>query len=340
MKLSVYKPEAFPELERAAERLGLPALTIRPFVDWYYAGHETCKLWLLRQADGEIVGTIGIDVVRFEYEGRPVHLGFGSNFRAVKSGAGGLLFLQWLKTCPIGAVYGGTETTHKIIGSQNWTYFSGAKTYFLNRGLASHSGEPLKRRFLKAAIKAVSRPMNVEKRLARLAGALNERVVVHEEAIFSDDLLPKTSPFRFRCAPQPEYLRWRYDTNLPFARYRIFRLTSEGRTSGYVITHETEKRISVAQSDGDDAVDLAYGTILALARVARGSGTREILLTSSNAVMQKIYSGFGFRPLRNERPFALGSLRGAIDFELDTSDWLFNYDWTDNCLRPPFIRYG
>jgi hypothetical protein len=52
--------------------------------------------------------------------------------------------------------------------------------------------------------------------------------------------------------------------------------------------------------------------------------------------MQQVVEEFGFRASRQERPFALGSLRHSIPVDSDTSNWLVNYDWADNCLRAPF----
>jgi len=340
VKIVTYKPERFPALRTAAERMNVPSLRHQPFADWYYATSPTCKLWMALDGSESVVGVVGVDAVPFEHDGERMLLGFGSNFHASQKGVGGILFLQWLKSVPVGAVFGGTEMTHAITRKQNWTYFSGIKTYFLNRGLASSSGEPIKNRILKSAVKMMRLPVNVRRRAARLPTSVRSRIEIAEERVFSDDLLPTRSPFRFRCAADADYFRWRYDTNLSFTRYRLFRVRTDGRTAGYVIIHETAKRLTVAHADGQVAADLAYAVLMAVAETASDTRhTREVQLASSHPEMQAIFADFGFRPLTHDRPLALGSMRGPITIPADTSRWMVNFDWSDNCLRLPFRRF-
>jgi hypothetical protein len=85
-------------------------------------------------------------------------------------------------------------------------------------------------------------------------------------------------------------------------------------------------------------VSLAYGVLLSLLEVAQGhEKARPVLLTSCHHEMQKIYEGFGFKPERQNRPFALGPLQPPIDLPCETSSWLVNFDWGDKGLRVPFL---
>src|SRR5213593_1780585 len=142
---------------------------------------------------------------------------------------------------------------------------------------------------------------------------------------------------RTRCAPGVAYLDWRYSRALSFVRYRLFRLV-RGGPCGYVVLNEHPGSLVVAQADGPDPDTLAAGVLAAVAEVA-GEGSRqpEVVLASCHAQMRRIYEGFGFRPARVERPFALGSAHGPVRLGRDTSSWLVNFDWTDNGLRPPFL---
>lgn len=323
MRLTTYTPADFAALREAAVRMGPEvSLNHRPFVDWYYTTNEACHLHLVREGDDRVVGTIGVEVMPFEANAQPVTMGFASNFHALQHGVGGILFMKWMKSSPLGAVFGGSPDTHRIIQGQKWTYFSGVDIYQLNRPYAAQAGEAAWRRTAKWALRTVQPKVRLDARRIPVS--------VREESDYSPDLLPHSSPFALRFNPTVEYLRWRYDTRLSFVRYRLFRIEDVG----YVILNETPGRVIVAQCDGNDAEALAHGVTRAVAEVC--TTPREVLLASSHPVMQRVFTGYGFRRTA-ERPFALGSLRKPIDITHDTSTWLVSFDWTDNGLRVPFL---
>ena len=337
MRLTEYTPDAFDALRAAAERLGVAGLRHRPFVDHYYAGNPWCKLHLLTAADGSVAGAIGVDSMRFAAGDRRMTLGFATNFHAAQPGAGGYLYLHWMKTSPFGLVFGGSEDTHRILRRQGWTYFPRVKTLVLNRAYAARPGESAWRRLAKRVLTRFRR-RPADRFAARVPALAAERITVHEEDRFTEDMPPRTSPFAFRFAPEVDYLNWRYRTGLSFVRYRVFRVRTEGRTSGYVVLNDAPDRIAVAQCDGESATDLAYAVLRSLVvATERDRKIREIVLTCTHPEMGRIYRDFGFRSAGRDRPFVVGSRRGPVDLPGDPSRWLVNYDWGDNGLRAPFL---
>ena len=173
----------------------------------------------------------------------------------------------------------------------------------------------------------------------RIPSEVFERgVTVREEQAYTEDLLPKKSPFVFRFAPTCEYLAWRYHLTLPFVRYRVFRVLHRGTSAGYVIINDQPGRLIVSQCDADDPRTLAEGVLLSIVEAAGNDrAPREVLLSSCHAEMQHIFKGFGFQESRTDLPFALGSFHQPIYLPDETSEWLINYDWGDNGLRSPFL---
>ena len=338
MKLLQYTPTNFDRLRTAALRVSNHfGLVHRPFVNYYYASRDWCKLYLVLGKDEEVLGTIGVDQMRFEYRGREMFLGFASNFYAFQPGVGGYLYLQWIKTSPVALEFGGSEDAHRLLRHQKWTYFPGVKIYLLNYAYPCSPEDSWLRRSAKSIIRLVER-----KRISKYASGIPPEVgvgvSVHEEPAYAEDLLPRQSPFTFRFAPTLEYLSWRYSTRLSFARYRLFRVLDQGRTLGYVIIKDSPEELIVAQCDGENAATLAYGVLLSILDVARDDlRPRTVLLSCCHAEMKRIYERFGFKVEQNERPFALGVFRRQIDLPSDTSNWLVNYDWGDNGLRWPFM---
>lgn len=339
MRLVEYKPEHFDLVRRAAERMGAQSLRHRPFVDHYYATREGCRLYMALDDDGEISATVGVDQMRFEYESRPLLMGFGTNFHSLQPGSGGYLFMQWIKSCEVGMVFGGTADTHRILTQQKWTYFQGVKTYFLNPRYAVEPGEPAWRIVAKWGLRNFARKTDIGRRAPEISREAESNVFVQEESDYSENLLPRCSPFTFRFAPTLDYLRWRYDTRLSFVRYRLFCILEAGNPAGYVILNDAPERLIVAQCDANSPTTLAYGVLLSLAEVFREARRpREVLLTACHPQMQALYRRHGFVTRdRWDRPFALGLRRSKIEMSPDTSNWLINYDWGDNGLRAPFL---
>ena len=338
MPVVEYAPKYFEALcgfvDRVGERL---ALTHRPFVDYYYASRDWCRLYLYVGNDGTILGTFGLDRMRFEYNGREMMIGFGSNFYSLQPGLGGVLFIHWHKSCPIGLVYGGSADTHKMIRGRKWAFYNGVRIYVLNKPYEAHPGEGWLRVAAKSVLRRTQRT-NLSSYRSRIPVEIRTRISIREERTFTEDLLPRESPFTFRLAPPAHYLNWRYNTELSFVRYRLFRILAGGRSTGYVVINESPEKLLVAQCDGIDAHDLAYGVVLGALEAGREDRKpRSVALASCHPGMQEIYQRVGFRPERAERTFAMGTLGGPVDIVPTTSNWLVNFDWGDNGLRSPFL---
>ncbi len=338
MRLVAYRPEHWEALAAAAGRFGKnSALAHRPFVDYYYTTQPWSRLYLLEGEGGEIEGTLGIDAMRFEADGRELRLGFGNNFNALKPGAGGYLFLQWMKTAGAGIVFGGSAQTHKITRSRNWSYAPDVPTYVLNPDYAASPEDPAWRVAAKTVLRRVRR-----QRLGRLAkrvpAGVREAVSVHEEHDYTADLVPERSPFSFRFAPPLDYLSWRYATRLRFVRYRLFRILRRGTTAGYVVIQDSPRRLIVSHCDGSDAETLAHGVLLALLSVGENDKPpRSVLLCSLHPAMRCVFEAFGFTRA-GARPLAIGTLKGGLEFPPDAERFLVNLDWGDNGLRLPFLE--
>ena len=243
MRLVEYRPEHWEALAAAAPRFGRnSALAHRPFVDYYYATRPWSRLYLLEGEAGEIKGTLGIDEMRFDAAGRELLLGFGNNFNALKPGAGGYLFLKWMKSAGAGIVFGGSAPeAHQITRSRNWSYAPDVPTYVLNPDYAASSDDPAWRMAAKAVVRRVRR-QRLGRFASRVAAGVREGAVreVLEEHDYTADLMPEEpSPFSFRLAPPLNYLSWRYDTRLSFVRYRLFRILRRGRAAGYVVIQDS-----------------------------------------------------------------------------------------------------
>lgn len=338
MPIVDYTPQRFDALRRFVDRIGMRlSLSHRPFVDYYYGNPDRCRLFLFLAADESIVGTFGVEHMRFECSRRELIIGFGSNFYSLQPGVGGILFIHWLNSSRIGLVYGGSPDTHKLIRSRGWSYYNGVRVYVLNKPDESYPGESWWRSAAKSVLR-YPRRASISEYSSRVPGEIRARLSVREEQAYTQDLVPRESPFIFRFAPTLDFLNWRYNTALSFVRYRLFRILEDGHTAGYVVINESPERLMVAHCDGTDAQTLAYGVLLSLLQVGREDrNLRTVLLASSHPRMQKIYHRFGFRSTGPGRQFAMGTLRGPADIALETSNWLVNLDWGDNGLRPPFL---
>jgi len=341
LSLIEYTTAHFELLRKAAERIRPGhALGHRPFVDHYYAGGDWSKLYLFLSPGGEVTGTMGVEKMPFEFDGQPLTLGFGSNFHALQQGVGGLLFMQWVKSSGLALEYGGSEDAHRIIRQQKWTYFPGVGIYTLNYDFPLFSGDRLHRRAAKWLLRRVTRKRLSSYR-SRIPDAIRGRLAVREEFEFPGDILPGTTSFRLRLAPTVEYLRWRYGMHLPFARYRLFRILSRGRSTGYAIVNERPDTVMVAHADAEDPETLAYGVLLSVLQAGADDALpRSVRLACSHPAMAAIYSKFGFRRGDHDYPLAIGGPRKKIEIPPDTSNWSVSYDWGDNGLLGSFDDRG
>ncbi len=331
MRIVEYTPKYF-ELLRTAVKMGSRNLGHREFVDYYYCAPNRCNLYLLFLENDQLGGMIGIERMTFLFRSQPMTVGFASNYYAFRPGAGGFLFLHWMKSCDIGISLGASEDAHSILRSHGWTYFDAIKILYLNLPYQVYPGDPSWKRAAKwAARQTMWR--HASHFAFRIPAEARNRICVEEVAAYRDDLLPPRSLFDFRFAPSADYLAWRYNTNLPFVRYRPFRILVNGHAAGYVIFNDHPKRLMVAQCDAVDAEVLAYGVLRGMLEVEQGNpAPRPVMLSCSHPAMQAIYEDFGFR-VHALHPLALGSHhKGMVPTGANTYNWLINYDWGDNGL--------
>ena len=288
------------------------------------------------KTEPRLIGILGLERMNFNVAGREHTFGFGSNFNAFQYGAGGVLFLHWMKRCDFGLVLGGSADTHRILKSQRWLYNTNVRYCRANRNWSPGLGASRLKRLAGTVLRMVQAKSQLAERARQLAVDGHRHVEAIEEQRFVPDLLPAGSPFRFRFSPGVDHMNWRYNTRLDFVRYRLFRIVDCGRTEGYVVINEKPTQLFVAQCDAADALTLVYGICAALSHVDNRNNPRESLLTSSNPIMQQALREVGFR-LGQQVPMAIGGLRGRRLSEEDFNSWLVNYDWGDNGLRAPFI---
>lgn len=333
-----YTPEMFDRvLSRCREFPPDFPLTYRSFVDHYYASSDFCRLFLVLDEDGMLLGTQGVEWMPFAEGGRMHRFGFGSNYLALRPGAGAYLYAHWLRSCDAGIVPGPTAHVHRILKKSGWVYREGLHSYFLNRRYTGR--EPV--RWYRRIDKGIRTWWSVRHSLPelhrRVPGDL-AAVAVEEQSDYSAELLAFRSAFAFRFAPDLSYLRWRYGTKLPFLTYRVFRVSRSGALVGYVVLQERDTEVVVAHSDGSEPRALAAGVVRSIAKLGRDkSDRREVMLTCSYPAMQRLFEQAGFvTAARWDYPFALGKLRGGYEINVPVSEWLVNAAWGDNGLHPPF----
>lgn len=344
MHIIPYNPTHYDLLLQQRDHPFFPAtLTHQHFVNWYY-GSEYCHLYLFLNDQEELAGIIGIDQVDFIYENNILRVATANNNVAFLPGFGGLQFLYWLKAAPYTLALGGSQAIHQLIRQNKWHYFPPVPQLLANRRFyiepTDFSLRSLAKRSLSLLLPTI-RLADKKKAILRQSRSLlpaGSELTVHEEPLFHADMLPTTSPFRFRFAPSLAYLQWRYATDLAFIRYRLFRIVAGDETSGYVILKESKEQILVSQCDGSDPILLACGVLLALATITEQETTpREMRLCSTHPDMQRLFRQFGFYDWRQPYTFVMGSLRHPLAMQDDTREWLINFDWSDNGLRQPFL---
>lgn len=341
MPIIEYRPELFEALHQMVSRLGrVINLSHRPFVDYYYASHNACKLFLYVTDDGTVLGSRGSELLRCEYKSCELNLNIASNWYSLKRGVGGELSKHAAQHYPgsLGLTFVASRKAVAIRRHYGAKFVPGVRTYFLNPPATVLTGKSWWQRAAKIAwLEVAGRP--IADFASRMPAAMRG-ISVKEERFYSTDLLPRYSPYTFRLASSTEYLGWRYNLCLPFVRYRLFRVLTRGKTTAYVIVNEKPKQLIIAHCDGEDPLTVAYGILLAVLEIGRhDKHPRSVLLASMHHAMGSVFKQFGFktRSWRNNLPFGFHApLSQCLDYS-DTSNWLINYDWGDNGLQPPFL---
>lgn len=339
MKIVQYRTGDTELLRQTARQLPLyHGLRYPSFVDHYYGEPDRAVLLLMLNDEERVIGTLGYENMEFDTPAGSKTLALGSNFHAFESGAGGLLFLHWVKACDFGFVWGGNENTHRVVRHQKWNRYSGIDTFQLNASFAEVPGEPWWRQIAKTALRHSPGRTRIDRRCHEVLRAGHRDIQAVPEEKFSQDLLPTISDYALRFRPSVQHLEWRFNTSLDFVRYRLFRIVADGESAGYVILNEQAGRTIVAQCDANDRWTLTQGIFAALASAC--SGRRAgcgVVLTSACEIMKPALQEFGFRRRPDLRPLVIGGLGRMPEFGSHTGNWLINFDWGDNGLRAPFL---
>jgi hypothetical protein len=341
MPIVDYTPQRFGEVREMVSQFPGPMnLAHQPFVDYYYATREWSKLYLYYSDSGKVIGTLGRELVRFEYKSCELTIRIGSNWYSLQRGVGGELSRYSARSNPgsTGLMFSGSQDTLAILRHHKWIFVPGIRGYFLNNPCPQYPGEAKWRSTAKSVVQLAVR-RRISSFVRRIPSQVSAEITVREENSYVPDLLPSRSPFLFRFAPAVEYLSWRYSLSLPFIRYRLFRVTARGTSVGYVILRDSPEKIIVAQCDGDDAAALAYGVLLSILEVGRkDQQPRTVFLACCHSEMKNIFQKFGFRDQRGgDLPFAFRTPPPQVDLSLSASHWLVNFDWGDNGVRQPFL---
>jgi len=341
MPIVEYTPKYFEDVSELASQVPGPMnLAHRPFVDYYYASQERCRLYLYYSETGKIIGTLGRELAPFLLGSRDLTVRIATNWYSLQRGIGGELYQYSAQANPnsVGLMFSGSQTTLSILRHHNWIFISGIRGYFLNYTCHDSPADAWWRRASKSILRRVVR-RKIPAFASRLPPRAVSEIAVREEGEYSADLLPSRSPFLFRLAAGASYLGWRYNLSLSFVRYRLFRILVRGKSAGYVILSDWPQKIVVAHCDAEDPVALAYGTLLSILEAGReDTGPRMVYLTCSHLEMCKIFRKFGFwREPGGSLPFAFRTPPPGLDLAADTSQWLVNFDWGDNGVRPPFL---
>jgi hypothetical protein len=342
MPIVEYAPELFGALQQMVGQLGgTQNLAHRPFVDYYYASHCWCKLYLYLSDSGTVLGTLGRELVRFEYKSEAITIRFGSNWYARAPGVGRQLATFSAESNPnsTGVTFIASKAALQRLRHRGSIFIEGVRGYYLNRHCSVNPGQSWWRRGAKSMLRSVA-GRKISNYATRIPSDVMAGIAVREEHTYSQDLLPSRCPFSFRLASTVEYLSWRYNLSLGFVRYRLFRIVAQGRSVGYVILNESRERIIVAQCDGEDSKALAYGILLSILEIARDDQhPRRVFLACCHQDMRQVFESFGFRhrPGEGDLPFTFRTLPPQFEASPDTSNWLINYDWADNGLQAPFL---
>lgn len=312
-------------------------LRFRGFVDAYYASSGFCQLNLALDEHGEVAALHGVEWMPFQDHGRKLTLGFGSNFHAFRPGAGACLVMSWLRSCDAGFVFGCSREMSDMITRARWRHYTGIHNMLLNRRICADPKDGALKRLAKKFVKHAPFPRALAALPDRLPRSLRG-VSAAEVASITDGLLDFRSAFALRFAPDRKYLAWRYGPEVPYARYRTFRIAREGRHLGYAVLLDRPGQLIVAHGDGAEPAALAAGIVHAICALARDARDfREVQLSSAHPAMQQVFESVGFAHKPGwDLPFALGTLRGGFDMAAPVSQWLVNYGWGDNGLRAPF----
>jgi hypothetical protein len=333
MPIVEYTPTRFDDLKEMVRQIpGQINLAHRPFVDYYYASREWCKLYLYISDSGKIIGTLGRELLHFTHNSHELTIRILSNWYSRQRGVGGELYQYSAQANPNsnGLMFLASQDALNVLRHHRWIFVPRIRGYFLNYPGGTHAGDPWWRNASKFVMSCLMR-QKISAFASHIPVRAAAEITVREENEYSDDLLPSRSPFDFHFAPTIDYLKWRYNLSLQFIRYRLFRLIVRGNNAGYVILSDSPNQIAVAQCDGDNPSALAYGILLSILDVSHDDADpRAAFLVCCHPEMERIFHRFGFWRRWADLPFAFRTQPAGLDLAAGPSKWLINFDWGDN----------
>src|SRR4051794_6561318 len=135
MPIVEYTPEYFNALQELVAQVPRPMnLAHQPFVDYYYASREWCRLYLFLSDSGRVLATLGRELLRFEDDSREVTIRMGSNWFSLHPGAGRKLSRHSAMSSPnsYAMVLMASREAVNTLKGMKWVPVAGVRGYFLN----------------------------------------------------------------------------------------------------------------------------------------------------------------------------------------------------------------
>ena len=292
---------------------------------------DRCRLFYFLAPNGDILATLGSEKISLRIAGELRTGAIMSNTYSLKPGTFSFLLMHWMRSIELGIMFPGNALLREMLDKQRrWRPILGLRTYYLNWGYPNLEGDSTVKRLLKPVARRLGR-IDASSFTSRIekSGWHDYRIV--EERDISDEMADRRGDFGFRLEETPNYLNWRFSTNLSHINYRIFRLLKAEATCGYVVVSEWPHRLVISHCDGDDPEELALGVLLAIAAVNNDTNRyRQVVLSSLDKKMCAVFDQYGFRPNPSDTPFYLANVNaGEIPADARPGDWLVNLDMGD-----------
>ncbi|WP_339521529.1 hypothetical protein [Pseudomonas sp. EL_65y_Pfl2_R96] len=290
------------------------------FLKHYYFDSPYSDLHIYLDAAGEIVGTMGIEEIPYQYDGESGSLFFGSNWFASTSLAGASTYRLWTdrnrKNC---LSFGGTESAHNFFRGAKWQYFEGFQ--ILVRSINSAS------------------KLNSQ---ANTAIIQTGRQIDVGNYSLEGDITPFKTGFNGRFYSKKEYLKYRYNPTLKYISYKWVSIIEDGEIIGLAIFNCGPKEVVLSYCDGIDPVAVAGGVLKGFAKVLSDYDDltdMKIRIGSCSPEMIEVWKSANFK-ISAQRTFAMNKPIAGLTGpqSLTQGGWNVALDVGDNCLRDRYFR--
>lgn len=333
MKIVPFAAEHTGALIAGLDKAGLdaPLLRIEPYVRHYYLSNPACRLMLMLDGDGQIAATLGSEKIRLRIGSETFDAAVLSSTFSLLPGAFPLLFMHWMKSAEVGLAFPGNALLQDMFARQKrWVAIPGLRRYWLNWSYPVLPDDPAWKSLAKPLARWARRvdASGFERRLRGIAPA---GLALREERRFDSGMTPRAATaFGFRVEPDADFLDWRFDSDLDYVRYRIFRIERGARSCGCIVIAEWPHCLLVSHADCDDVHTLSCAILLAIARLNQGEHRhRKVLLSSMHSGMQQWLSRYGFEPEPRDTAFHVAAFGNRALPQCAQDDWLVNLDIGD-----------